>query len=158
VPNIFQTNWLIGIGVVLIFSFIANGINHTWERHKLRDNAQRAVSRLRKLKHGNQLEPEEIQTLIEDIFEPEGQLNPERAMKPALPPQVGSKIHKSLNGNAPKLDEIDALVQEILEDQDQFKGSEPLRFRTSVSTVLDGGERLELQTIPHLPQRAGTKI
>ena len=125
--NNFYTNWLIATGVVLIFSFIASGIIHTWQKHKLCDAGQRAVARLRKLEHGNQLEPAEIETLIQEIFEPEGQLNPERAMKPAPPPQVGSKVHKSLNSKSPELDEVDVLVQEILEDQGPFKAEQTPR-------------------------------
>ena len=76
--------------------------------------------------------------LIQEIFEPEGQLNPERAMKPAPSPQVGSKAHKSLNGKSTELDEVDALVQQILEDQGPFKAEstlrpEPLRFGASIT-------------------------
>ena len=115
--NFFHTNWLVVSGVVLTFSFIASGVIHTRQEHKPRGDGQRAVARLRKLKHGNQLEPAEVETLVQEIFEVEGQLKPERAMKPALSPQVGSKVPKSLNSKSPELDEVDVLVQEILEDQ-----------------------------------------
>lgn len=125
--NIFHTNWLIAIDVALIFSIIASEVIHTWQKHKLRGGAQRAVARLRKLEHGNQLEAAEVEALIQEIFEPQGQLNPERAMEPAPPPQVASKVHKNVNRKSPKLEEVDALVQEILEDQGPFKAEQTPR-------------------------------
>jgi hypothetical protein len=127
VLNTFHPNWLIAIGVVLIFSFIASGIIHTWQKHKLRGNGQRAVARLTILKHGSELEPAEVETLLQEIFEPEGRFNPIRAMEPTPPPQVASKVHKSLNGKSPELDEVDALVKEILEDQGPLKAEQTPR-------------------------------
>jgi len=144
VLNIVHTNWLIAIGIALIFSIVASEIFHAWQKHNLRGDGQRAVARLRKLEHGNQLEPAEVETLIQEICEHEGPLNPERATRPALPQQRGSEVRKSLNCESKDLDEVDALVREILEHEEPLQAGltarpQPLPIGASVTAMVDGG-------------------
>ena len=142
--NIVHTNWLIAVGIALIFSIIASEVFHTWQKHKLCGGGQRAVARLRKLEHGNQLDPAQVETLIQEICEHEGPLNPERATRPALPQQRGSGARKSLNCESKDLDEVDALVREILEHEEPLQAGltarpQPLPIGASVRAVVDGG-------------------
>lgn len=94
--NIFHTNWLTA----------------------LRGNRQRTVAPLRKFKRGRQLEPAEVETLVQEIC-----------------------AHDDCESS--ELDEVDALVQEVLDHDKTLPtgstaGPQPIPVGASVWPVVEG--------------------
>ena len=97
--NIFHANWYVAIGAALVFIITAYVITRVWGSHKFRSDGHRAIERLRKLERGEPPEPAvkpalspQIETKIQAVREREELLEPEPAVKPGLPLQVGTKV------------------------------------------------------------------
>ena len=157
--GIFYGDLFITVAGVLTCSIIATGIIHAWERHKLRTDGRRAVVRLKTFLHGTQLEPAEVEALIQDILEKEERINKKQAVDPALSLQVGNEIPKTYDSNSPELDDVDALVREILDDREPLNtelasSAGPTIFGGSLEAVRDNKKQREQMSVRDLPLKA----
>jgi hypothetical protein len=154
----FLANWYVAIScAALILTIAGYVITRVWETYKLRSDGQRAIERMRNLGPGEPLEPElavkpelplQVGTKVQAVGNVAPPPEPELAVKPALPLQVGTKVQPV--GNVAPPPEPALTVKPEL----------PPQVETKVQPVGNVAPPLEpaLAVKPGLPPQVGTKV
>jgi hypothetical protein len=154
----FLANWYVAIScAALILTIAGYVITRVWETYKLRSDGQRAIERMRNLGPGEPLEPElavkpelplQVGTKVQAVGNVAPPPEPELAVKPALPLQVGTKVQPV--GNVAPPPEPALTVKPAL----------PPQVETKVQAVRNLAPPLqpELAMKPGLPLQVGTKV
>ena len=104
--NISHGNWYLAIAVAIVVISTAFVITRVWGSQKFRSNGQRAIERLRKLELGEPPAPEptlesgltqQIKPKVQAVLDRKDLLEPEPAVTPRLPLQVGVKVQAIRN-------------------------------------------------------------
>lgn len=147
----------IAVFFLVCVSFV---VVRAWKGSKSRDDAQRAIERLKNLEYRKPLDPADIEALVQEILKQDVKPDLEQMENRHLRTQV-EKVDTKLHRQPQHFDEIDALIDEILEphnpgDPKPVNEAKPV-FATPLQTLPDPA-RSNSKVQSDLPLEPGTKI